>query len=129
MPDASDFFSRAELECRCGCGRADMADHFLAALDDVRRSFGPIRLSSAFRCPAHNARVSATGLDGPHTTGQAADILVSGKDAHRLLALAAIHGVFNGIGVAQTGPHHRRFIHLDTPELEGGLRPWLWSYG
>ena len=119
-------FSRHELRCRCGCGRCGMDQAFLVRLEQLRWAFGkPMRLSSAYRCPDHNERISKTGRTGPHTTGRAVDVLVSGEDAYRLVRLALEHG-FTGIGIAQRGPHERRFIHLD--DLDGPTRPWVWSY-
>ncbi len=98
----------------------------MARLERLRQAFGkPMRLSSAYRCPDYNARVSHTGLTGPHTTGRAVDVLISGEEAYRLVQLALEYG-FTGIGIAQRGPYERRFIHLD--DLEGDLRPRVWSY-
>ncbi|MEO5330361.1 MAG: D-Ala-D-Ala carboxypeptidase family metallohydrolase, partial [Magnetococcus sp. THC-1_WYH] len=51
-------------------------------LENLRREFNrPMPVSSGYRCPMHNARVSKTGFSGPHTTGQAVDIVISGEDA------------------------------------------------
>ena len=119
-------FSRHELHCHCGCGQCQMDAAFMARLEQLRRAFGkPMRLSSAYRCPDYNARISHTGKTGPHTTGRAVDVLVSGEDAYRLVQLALEHG-FTGIGISQKGPHEKRFIHLD--DLDGTTRPWVWSY-
>lgn len=121
--DHGAWFARHELACRC-CGQALMDAQFIELLDALREDFGPIILSSAYRCPDYNAQVSSTGRDGPHTMGKAVDILVSGADAHRLLRLALDD--FSGVGVSQKGPHESRFIHLDT--IAEGPRPWVWSY-
>lgn len=129
--DPSDTldFSIPELRCRCGCGRADMDGDFMAQLQALRNALGPLPVSSGFRCPTYNNQVSTTGLAGPHTTGQAADIRISGQRAHRLIVGAAKAG-FTGLGVKQNGPRGSRFVHLDTLDAEatGGLRPRLWSY-
>lgn len=122
-------FSLQELECHCFCGQMHMDQEFMNRLEKLRAAFGkPMRLTSAYRCPAHNAEVSSTGYSGPHTTGLAVDVAVSGADAHELLTLALQHG-FTGIGVAQRGPHNKRFIHIDaiTPG-PGRPRPGVWSY-
>ena len=120
-------FTADEMRCRCGCGRADMSPLFMDVLQTIRMQYGkPMRVSSGYRCPSHNAKVSSTGPGGPHTTGKAVDILVSGKDAHTLLQLCMAHMDVTGIGVSQKGAHDSRFIHIDT--IEEGLRPWLWSY-
>lgn len=121
-------FKPYEFECSCGCGGGmnEMDNGFLVRLDRLRALCGfPIILSSAYRCPEYNNEVSSTGLDGPHTTGKAVDILVSGHKAHKVLQIAAELG-FQGIGVSQKGDHGSRFIHLDM--LSDDLRPWVWSY-
>ncbi|MBF0184733.1 MAG: DUF882 domain-containing protein [Magnetococcales bacterium] len=122
-------FSEAELRCHCGCGRQEMDGDFLLALEKLRMAYGkPMPVSSGYRCPAHNAALSTTGTEGPHTTGKAVDILVAGADAHHLLTLALQHG-FTGVGLSQKGPHEKRFIHLDTISSGSGYpRPALWTY-
>lgn len=125
--DHGKHFARHELECQCGCGRAEMDSAFMAKLDRLRELYGaPLRLTSAFRCPAHNMRVSSTGSTGPHTTGKAADVQCAGTQAHIILDIA-LELAFAGVGIHQRGPHAARFIHLDT--VSGGPRPWVWSYG
>lgn len=117
-------FTEAELSCH-GTGECKMNDEFMDRLQALRDAFGvPMRISSAYRSPAYNAQVSSTGTDGPHTTGRAVDVLISGPQAVRLVGLALGLG-FTGIGVSQKGPHEKRFVHLD--DLETG-RPTMWSY-
>lgn len=104
----------------------EMNAEFMDFLVAVRDDFGkPMRITSAYRCPQHNSKVSRTGSQGPHTTGMAVDVAISGLDAHTLLALAFQHGA-TGIGVAQSGPHDKRFIHIDT--IHDNSRPSVWSY-
>ena len=118
------YFSEAELKCKCGCGEAKTDLDFLSLLDLLREEFGkPVILSSAYRCPEYNAKVSSTGANGPHTTGKAVDILARGTDAYTIMKIATKLG-FTGIGVSQRGVS--RFIHLDT--LVNDMRPWVWSY-
>lgn len=121
------FFTMKEFECRCGCGRVPMDEGFLSKLDDLRARYGkPIIISSGYRCPDYNARVSTTGMDGPHTTGRAVDVAVSRGDAYLLLDHAFALG-FTGLGIQQKGA--ARFIHLDNlPEATGRPRPTVWSY-
>jgi len=128
-PSATPNFTPDELACKCGCGRADMDATFMRKLQMVRDEFGPMQISSGFRCPEYNAKVSGTGEDGPHTTGKAADIRCSGHAAHRLLAIAS-KNLFPGIGISQKGAHGSRFIHLDQlePGEAKGARPWVWTY-
>ena len=74
-------FSVAEMACKCDkCGhRADMTDEFMEKIQLLRDKLGvPLKVTSGFRCPDHNAEVSATASrTGPHTTGQAVDFAVS----------------------------------------------------
>ncbi|MBF0099157.1 MAG: peptidase M15 [Magnetococcales bacterium] len=123
-------FSEAELACHCGCGRQEMEDSFMIELEKLRTAFGqPMVVTSGFRCPNYNMQASHTGPCGPHTTGKAVDIQISGADAHRLLTLALQQGCFTGIGVSQAGPHNTRFLHLDTIEPSPGRpRPTVWTY-
>lgn len=87
----------------------------------------PFVVTSGFRCPEYNAKVSSTGLDGPHTTGLAVDLAVRGSHAFLLTKLAIKHGM-TGIGVSQKGDG--RFLHFDSiqPGDKKHLRPWIWSY-
>lgn len=86
-------------------------------------------VSSWYRSPEYNDKVSSTGKDGPHTTGRALDINVFGGDATLLIYYAHKVG-FTGIGVNQKGRYAGRFIHLDDLENHEtkGNRPWQWSY-
>jgi uncharacterized protein YcbK (DUF882 family) len=105
-----------------------MHPHFLERLDTLRLAYGrPLLLTSAYRCPDHNARVAATGRAGPHTTGRAVDVRVGGVHAVMLLHLALGLG-FSGIGVYQQGEMGSRFLHLDDlTATVGQPRPWVWS--
>ena len=121
----SKHFSDAELRCK-HCGKNEMDEEFLEYLEKVREELGvPLFVTSGYRCPEHNIAVSNSGAHGPHTTGKAVDIMISGKRAYKLVNVALGLG-FTGIGVAQKGNFGGRFIHLDM--LEGDLRPRIWSY-
>ena len=125
MINWSDYpdFSEFEMRCSCGCGRADMDPGFMTALQRVRDIFGrPMSITSGFRCPDYDKRISGAGV---HPTGQAADIAISGENVYHLLS-AAIAMRMRGIGQKQHGPHARRFMHLDT--TTGPLRPRSWTY-
>lgn len=127
------FFPESELRCKCGCLQENMDHDFMVKLVRLRGEMGPLKISSAFRCPTHNSKVSSTGLTGPHTTGHAVDIKASGRLALRIIHTAREVGIiseaFGGLGVSQKGSHESRFIHLDdlgsTPSM---LRPMVWSY-
>ena len=127
--DMTPHFQEPEMQCQCGCGRADMDADFMEALQAIRQALGTLRVSSGFRCPEYNARVSTTGQTGPHTTGRAVDLQVMGGRAYALIAVAQAHGM-TGLGISQKGARATRFVHLDNLQASdtGGVRPWLWSY-
>jgi zinc D-Ala-D-Ala carboxypeptidase len=115
-----------EFACK-HCG-ANLIDHqFVSELDELRHRLGyPLVITSGYRCPDHNAKVSSTGRSGPHTSGRAADIAVDRTRAYEVLQTALLMK-FTGIGVQQKGAS--RFLHLDNlPNAPGQLRPTLWSY-
>ena len=125
-------FKPAEFACRCGdCGSTgnEMNMNFIYALNHLRERQGsPMIITSGYRCPAYNRRISSTGFDGPHTTGRAADIGVSGERAFHLIQQCCLGGWMRGIGINQKGPHEKRFIHLDDLEGPGHPRPRVWTY-
>ncbi len=128
MPDHSRHFTLHELQCHCGCGEALMDAGFLTKLEDLRTAFAkPMTVTSGYRCPAHNTKVSHTGANGPHTTGHAIDIKVCGADAYQLLLLAMQLG-FSGLGISQRGSMESRFIHIDNLSYPNYPRPRVWTY-
>lgn len=125
----TEHFSKKELMCRCGCGQIYLDKRFLNDLEDLRVAFGkPMIVTSGYRCEKYNEKVSSTGGSGPHTTGKAIDIRVSGQDAYTLVAMAINFG-FSGIGVHQRGPVSKRYVHLDILDIVDNMpRPRIWSY-
>lgn len=120
-------FQLNEFACHCGCGQ-NLIDHqFVTELDELRHRLGyPLVITSGYRCPDHNAKVSSTGRTGPHVAGRAADIGVDRTRAYEVLQTALLMK-FTGIGVQQKGG--ARFIHLDNlPNAPGQPRPVVWSY-
>jgi len=122
-PSNWEFFSEEELACRCGkCGRgAEWMDKlFMSRLVTLRKACGfALPVTSAYRCPDWNEKVSSTGKEGPHTTGKAVDIAIDRARARVVVGLADDIR-FPGLGVQQKGD--KRFIHLD------GLGARIWSY-
>jgi zinc D-Ala-D-Ala carboxypeptidase len=119
-------FHVRELACRCGCGGLPKQD-FMDKVEKLRDRLGfQMPVTSGYRCPEYNNRISGTGRTGPHTTGRAIDIGVSHSRALEMIRMALSMG-FTGIGVKQHGAG--RFIHLDDlPDAEGQPRPTCWSY-
>ena len=126
------YFEPAEFACRCGtCGSDghEMNIDFVFSLDQLRaRQRRPLIITSGYRCPAYNVSISSTGENGPHTTGRAADISISGADAFHLVQQCTLGGWMRGIGINQRGPYEKRFIHLDDLEGPDHPRPRIWNY-
>jgi len=121
-------FSTNEMECHCGCGDSDMDPDFMKQLQGIRDEMQrPLKISSGARCIKHNMAVSHTGKDGPHVYRKAADIIIAGADALRLIDVARKHGI-SGVGISQRGVHAKRFIHIDSLTPEEHPRPTVWSY-
>ncbi len=127
-----DHFKPSEFACRCGDCNSDgkeMNMNFILALEQLRIEQGsPMIITSGYRCPAYNDRIASTGRDGPHTTGRAADIGISGERAFHLIEQCSLVGWMQGIGINQKGAHEKRFIHLDDLEEPDHPRPRIWTY-
>lgn len=120
-------FKRSEFACK-GNGECRMDPAFMDLIQALRLEYGkPMVITSGYRSPDHNAAVSDTGSDGVHTTGRAADVLVCGGDAVRLIGIAVRLG-FQGFGISQKGDMGKRFIHLDIGNPAKFPRPAMWSY-
>ena len=130
-------FTLDEVKCRCGtCGMDEMDSEFMKVLQSIRDELSVMMpVTSAVRCSSHNQKVSTTGPNGPHVPhekhgGRAADIHIYGANALKLVEIAKRHGM-TGIGIAQRGQKHKRFIHLDNHNPKEGFkgpRPHIWSY-
>jgi len=116
-----------EFSCK-HCGENKIDRLFVDKLDTLRESCGfALPVTSGYRRPEHNAKVSSTGLAGPHTTGRAVDFGVRGPQALTVVQLALAGGAFTGIGLNQKGAS--RFVHLDDlSNATGQPRPTCWTY-
>lgn len=118
-------FSPWEFVSR-GNGQILVVPSFMDKLQTLRTLSGvPLHLSSGYRDPHYNDKVSHSGLTGPHTTGRAVDVKVYGEEALLVVSHAAAAG-FTGIGLKQSGVYDTRYVHLD--DLTAGTRPWIWTY-
>ena len=128
--DELQFFQKSEFDCKCGCGNNDMNPVFLKKLDDMRSRFDfPFIVTSGYRCPEYNNRISQTGRHGPHTTGRAVDLHLFGHKAFLIIQQGSLGGWFSGLGLKQKGAYESRFIHLDDLEAsDDRFRPTVWTY-
>lgn len=124
-----EFFTAKEFACK-GTGGVRLYIPFGFWLDGLRRRMkGPVILSSAYRSPSHNAAVSKSGYNGPHTTGAAADILCHSRRAQIVLEYICETGV-RRYGINQKGDFSGRFIHVDLADQvrTGDPAPAVWTY-
>lgn len=121
------YFKESEFVCS-HTGRCDMKPQIIEALENIRHQLGfPLIISSGYRDMTH-PKEAIKPMPGEHTTGLAADILISGRKAIDLIHAASEQGITR-IGVSQKGDMASRFIHL-------GMGDWfylsfpsgLWSY-
>ena len=115
-------FSPDEVKCS-HCGELKIHEDIMDLLQEARNDLGPLSITSAYRCPSHNASVSSTGEAGPHTTGHALDIAVKNSQ-HRKQLIDWFTTKVTGLGVAKS------FIHIDNLTEEQGfdMRPNAWKY-
>ena len=93
-------FKPTEFECSC-CQRLDISSDLMDLLQEARNVLGPLQITSAYRCPSHNASVSSTGESGPHTTGKAVDLHVSNSQ-HRKTLIDYFTNKIIVMGIANT---------------------------
>lgn len=78
MAQVTKYFSRRELQCRCGCGSCAVDPRLLKLATHVRELLGaPMYVNSCYRCEAHNRRVGGAPLSR-HKLGLAMDFYVRG---------------------------------------------------
>lgn len=106
-------FTPKEIACR-HCGEVLIHSESMDLLQRIRTRFGhPLSLSSAYRCPIHNAMVGGAPLS-MHKFGRAFDIMLKTYPKSTLINAALAEGV-GGIG-----KNYRTFVHVDT----GRRREW-----
>ena len=116
----TDHFTRAEMECKCGCGAMNMQPELLERLEGLRVFHGePISITSGTRCSAWNREQGGAAMSA-HLDGYAVDMHAgSGRDRHKLVVAAQTVG-FTRIGIA------KGFIHVDCHP--GKYPQVIWSY-
>lgn len=92
---------------------------FLEILETVRKEYGkPMRLGSAFRCFAHNAKIGAK-KSSSHCRGLAVDIAVSGsRQRYELIRHLLKHLTRLGLG--------NGFVHADHDLAKD--KNVIWTY-
>jgi uncharacterized protein YcbK (DUF882 family) len=121
MGATGPHFSEIELACH-HCGVNECKQSLVDALEAFRAIVGkPVIVSSAYRCPQHNAEAGGAGRS-EHVEGLAADIRVVGMTATQLEGLARKIQAIRGIGRND----HAQYIHVDVrPTLT--LARWCYA--
>lgn len=129
------YFKASEFDQRGDAGSGSkMKKGFIQKLDNLRGEYGfPIRITSGYRSPEYNSKVSGTGKGGPHTTGRAADLAIDLPSDCFSLFKCALELGFTGFGVKCDADlddrgNSRNFLHLDDLAEPEFPRPMIWSY-
>lgn len=115
-------FKAVELRCQCElCGREvpNECDTFaLRMLQKLRDKFGPLVITSAYRCENHPIEANKSS-PGQHNAGVAFDIAVGWGSKRMMIVEEALKLGAKGFGFANT------FLHVDW-RLQG--EPTSWGY-
>jgi len=119
--EAIDNFYPENFKCPCcGKGPQEMDRAMVRALDNARDKANiPFVVTSAYRCPDHNAEVGGVASSA-HVRGYAVDIKCDGsRSRHKIVtALKAVN--FHRIGVAKD------FVHADKDPDKPALVLWVY---
>jgi zinc D-Ala-D-Ala carboxypeptidase len=109
-------FKPSEIACK-GDGSLIVHEEALDKLQALRTRLGrPLRINSAYRSPAYNARIEGSSKASKHMEGRAFDVALVGVTREELAAAARAVGLV-GVG------HYASFLHLDTgPERTFDMR-------
>jgi len=121
MGATGPHFSEAELACH-HCGVNGCKQSLVDALEAFRAIVGkPVIVSSAYRCPQHNAEAGGAGRS-EHVEGLAADIRVAGMNTAEMETTARKIPAIRGMGRND----HQDYIHVDVrPTLT--LARWCYA--
>ena len=121
MGASSPHFTDAELACP-HCGVNGCQQRLVDALEAFRSRVGrPVIVNSAYRCPAHNARIGGAAKS-QHMDGLAADIRVTGMTAAQLESVARRIPGIRGIGRAD----FQDYLHIDVRPARA-VADWCYS--
>lgn len=107
MGDLSKYYSRHEIECRCGCGMDTMDAETLMIADIARVYCGhSITPSSGYRCKKHNLDIGGSSRS-QHTIGRAMDLPVKNPKSLYYYLCGKFPDRY-GFGLYKT------FVHVDS---------------
>ena len=109
-------FDISEFECKCGCTMPDdvkenikeLADNLQVVRDILDE---PIRISSAYRCEAHNKDIGGVS-NSQHVLGKASDLVMRYLSPDKLYT--ALDRLMDGKFISQGGlGKYNTFTHYD----------------
>lgn len=106
----SSHFRVSEFRCH-HCGEFKLSRRLVDALEKLRHKCGnvPVHVRSGYRCPEWNQRVG--GVPGSkHLSGEAADIVVAGKEPVEVAEIAEEIAEFRHGGIGT----YQNFVHVDV---------------
>ncbi|EFC90840.1 Peptidase M15A [Dethiosulfovibrio peptidovorans DSM 11002] len=98
-------FSLREFQCPC-CLTVRLQPELLSRLEALRGRWGPLRITSGYRCPRHNSEVGGVPRSR-HMKGAAADVVVSRNRQELFCAVAREEGFESILPYRDRG-----FVHL-----------------
>ena len=103
-------FNSKEIQCKCqglDCVNQKISKEHMEKLQTLRDRVGKLKITSAFRCEAHNKKVGGSSKS-THKLGLATDIVPLEMSIKEVLKICM--GLFNGVGDYSS----RGFIHVDS---------------
>jgi len=101
----TEHFMLSEFQCPC-CKTVKLEPELLEKLEKLRLQWGPLRLTSGYRCERHNAEVGGV-RHSLHKKGRAADVVVLYSRQRAFVALAMKTGFYRALPYGK-----RNFVHL-----------------
>lgn len=99
-------FSLREFQCPC-CLTVRLRPELLIRLEALRGLWGPVRITSGYRCPSHNTEVGGSPISR-HLIGCAVDVAVSADEIPRFLSAVDTLPAFTEIR-----PHPgQHYVHI-----------------
>jgi uncharacterized protein YcbK (DUF882 family) len=102
-------FKVSEFACPCGCGKNEIKQSIIDLCQKVRDHFKvPVKVTSGYRCPKHNASLEGSAKNSQHLLGTAADLVVTGITPDKVYYYCDKLNPKGGVG------KYSSFTHIDT---------------
>lgn len=118
----NEFVNEDDPERPSGTALLYLVDLCEKVLEPLRKHLGkPIKITSGYRSPAHNARIGGA-KNSLHTTGMAADVAVGGiPEQIKVAAFLSKLPDVGGIGLYES----KGIVHVDIRPHVGAPAMWL----